>query len=105
MNRAAGSAVTDPAAALFTMAVAAQLAGLHPQTLRSYERHGLLHPARTDGRTRRYSAADVATAQRIAELSTVGMSMHGVALVLVLEAEIRRLRTELDALTATTPGR
>ena len=85
-------------AAVFTIAVAAELTGLHPQTLRAYERQGLLSPVRTTGGARRYDAAQVRTAQRCAELSMLGMSVAGMALVLALEAENARLHSELSAL-------
>jgi MerR family transcriptional regulator, heat shock protein HspR len=84
--------------ALFAMSVAAELCGLHPQTLRTYERRGLLNPSRTAGGTRRYSEADLALIRRISELSTIGMSLEGIELVLSLETELDTLRGELARL-------
>jgi MerR family transcriptional regulator/heat shock protein HspR len=76
--------------------VAAELAGVHPQTLRIYERKGLLDPARTGGGNRRYSEADIAHLQRIQQLTAVGLNLEGVRRVIALEAEIGRLRAELE---------
>jgi len=78
--------------------VAADLAGMHPQTLRIYERRGLLQPARTRGGDRRYSDADIARLRRIAELTAEGMNVEGIRRVMALEAEVRRLRDEVDRL-------
>lgn len=83
--------------AVYVISVAAELAGVHPQTLRIYERKGLLDPARTPGGSRRYSDDDIALLQRITELTEAGLNLAGVQRVLELEAEVDRLRTELDA--------
>jgi len=83
--------------AVYVISVAAELAGLHPQTLRIYERKGLLDPARTGGGSRRYSDADIALLRRIQELTAEGLNLAGVQKVLQLEAEIRRLKDELAA--------
>ena len=74
------------------ISVAAELAGVHPQTLRIYERKGLVDPARTPGGSRRYSDADIALLQRIQELTNEGLNLAGVKRVLELEAELDRLR-------------
>jgi MerR family transcriptional regulator/heat shock protein HspR len=71
------------------------LAGVHPQTLRIYERRGLVEPARTQGGSRRYSEADIELLRRIQELTDQGLNLAGVQRVLELEAEILRLRREL----------
>jgi MerR family transcriptional regulator/heat shock protein HspR len=91
--------------ALYVISVAAELAGVHPQTLRIYERKGLLAPARTSGRSRRYSERDIALLRRIQELTTDGVSLAGVQKVLALEDElcaahdrIAHLERRLDAL-------
>ena len=84
--------------AVYVISVAAELAGLHPQTLRIYERKGLLDPARTGGGSRRYSEADIARLQRIQELTTEGLNLAGVKRVLELEEEARRLHAELERL-------
>lgn len=86
--------------AVYVISVAAELAGVHPQTLRIYERKGLLDPARTGGGSRRYSDADISRLQRIQELTTEGLNLAGVKRVLELEEEARRLQGELDRLTA-----
>jgi MerR family transcriptional regulator/heat shock protein HspR len=82
--------------AVYVISVAAELAGVHPQTLRIYERKGLLDPARTGGGNRRYSEADIAHLRRIQELTAVGLNLEGVRRVLALEGEIVRLQTELE---------
>jgi len=84
-----------PEQAVYVISVAAELAGMHPQTLRIYERRGLLDPARTSGGNRRYSAADVDLLLRIAQLTTDGLNLAGVKRVLALEAEVSRLEAEL----------
>ncbi|HEY4377122.1 MAG TPA: helix-turn-helix transcriptional regulator [Acidimicrobiales bacterium] len=83
-------------AAVYIISVAAELAGVHPQTLRIYERKGLLDPARTAGGSRRYSDADIDLLRRIQELTSDGLNLAGVQRVLELEADIRQLRDELE---------
>ena len=75
--------------ALYIISVAAELAGVHPQTLRIYERKGLLEPARTSGRSRRYSDEDIELLRRIQELTNEGISLVGVQRILALEADLR----------------
>ena len=82
--------------AVYVISVAAELAGMHPQTLRIYERRGLVTPARTQGGNRRYSDKDIEVLQRIAELTAEGMNLEGIRRVMALEAENSRLRDELD---------
>lgn len=82
--------------AVYVISVAAELAGVHPQTLRIYERKGLLDPARTVGGSRRYSERDIAQLQRIQMLTNAGLNLEGVRRVLELEAEVDRLRAELE---------
>lgn len=81
--------------AVYVISVAAELAGMHPQTLRIYERRGLVNPARTQGGNRRYSDADIEQLQRISDLAEQGMNLEGIRRVLELEAENARLRDEL----------
>ena len=88
----------DHGRALYVISVAAELAGVHPQTLRIYERKGLVDPARTAGGSRRYSDADIAQLRRIQELTTDGLNLAGVQKVLALESEIATLRAQLDEL-------
>ena len=83
--------------AVYIISVAAELAGVHPQTLRIYERKGLVDPARTAGGSRRYSEDDIEQLRRIQELTNEGLNLAGVQRVLELEAEIARLRAQLDA--------
>jgi MerR family transcriptional regulator/heat shock protein HspR len=80
---------------VYVISVAAELAGVHPQTLRIYERKGLLDPARTAGGNRRYSDFDLDRLRRIAELTDEGLNLAGVRRVLELEAEISHLEAEL----------
>ncbi len=83
--------------AVYVISVAAELAGVHPQTLRIYERKGLVDPARTGGGSRRYSDEDINLLRRIQQLTTDGLNLAGVKRVLELEAELVRLEAELDA--------
>jgi MerR family transcriptional regulator/heat shock protein HspR len=84
--------------AVYVISVAAELSGMHPQTLRNYERVGLLRPARTQGGNRRYSQADIARLHRIAELVDIGMNLEGIRHVLDLEAQNAELRNEVAVL-------
>ncbi len=82
--------------ALYVISVAAELAGVHPQTLRIYERKGLLEPTRTPGGSRRFSDLDLARLRRIQELTNAGLNLEGVRRVLELETEILRLENQID---------
>ena len=82
--------------AVYVISVAAELAGLHPQTLRIYERRGLVLPARTQGGNRRYSDDDIEVLRRIAELADQGLNLEGIKRVMSLEAENAYLRSELE---------
>jgi MerR family transcriptional regulator/heat shock protein HspR len=82
--------------AVYVISVAAELAGVHPQTLRIYERKGLLDPARTGGGSRRYSDRDIDQLRRIQELTTEGLNLAGVKRVLELEAQLARVARELE---------
>ena len=84
--------------AVYVISVAAEIAGVHPQTLRIYERRGLLQPARTSGGNRRYSNADIRRLQRIADLANTGMNLEGIRQVIELESEVIRLRHEVEQL-------
>jgi MerR family transcriptional regulator/heat shock protein HspR len=88
----------DDQRALYIISVAAELAGVHPQTLRIYERKGLIEPSRTEGRSRRYSDRDIALLQRIQELTNDGVSLAGVRRILELEAELAGLRSRVAAM-------
>jgi MerR family transcriptional regulator/heat shock protein HspR len=82
--------------AVYVISVAAELAGVHPQTLRVYERKGLLDPARTLGGSRRYSERDIERLRHIQALTNAGINLEGVKRILELEAEVDRLKGELD---------
>lgn len=81
--------------AVYVISVAAELAGVHPQTLRIYERKGLLEPARTQGGSRRYSDSDIAMLRRIQDLTDDGLNLAGVKRVMELEARIADLEDQL----------
>jgi MerR family transcriptional regulator/heat shock protein HspR len=89
-----GFRVADDAP-VYAISVAAQLAGLHPQTLRQYDRLGLVTPTRVGGRNRLYSANDIALLREIADLSAQGLSLEGIRRILVLQAEVAMLRRRL----------
>jgi len=80
---------------VYVISVAAELAGVHPQTLRIYERRGLLDPARTHGGSRRYSQRDIDRLRRIHALTEAGLNLAGVKAVMDLEDEVERLRSQL----------
>ncbi len=92
----------DPRRGMFSISVAAELSGLHPQTLRSYEREGLLDPVRSAGQTRRYSPRDIDRLREISTLTAAGLNLAGVRLVLELQQETRRLQAEIDRLRELT---
>jgi len=99
----------DADQAVYVISVAAELTGMHPQTLRIYERKGLLDPSRTSGGSRRFSERDLERLRHIQELTATGLNLEGVRRVLQLETELARLRAEmaevraqaLDAVAAT----
>lgn len=97
---------------LFAIAIASELSGLHPQTLRQYDRMGLVSPKRTAGQSRRYSMRDVTQLREIARLSAEGVSLEGIRRVLDLENHVEELEfriRELERALAdellTRPGR
>ncbi len=97
---------------LFAIAIASELSGLHPQTLRQYDRLGLVSPKRTAGQSRRYSMRDVSQLREIARLSAEGVSLEGIRRVLELEnhveeleARVRELERALADELLTRPGR
>ncbi len=83
---------------VYVISVAAELAGVHPQTLRIYERRGLLDPARTGGGSRRYSQRDIDRLRRIQELTESGLNLAGVKRVMELEEEVARLQAQMNQL-------
>ena len=102
----------DETRPILTISMAAELAGMHPQTLRQYDRLGLVQPGRTPGQSRRYSLRDVVKLREVQRLSTEGLSLEGIRRVLDLEDAVIALRTRVrelesalaDALLAQ-PGR
>lgn len=93
--------------ALYVISIAAELAGVHPQTLRVYERKGLVQPHRTEGNTRRYSEEDIQRLRRIQALTNEGLNLAGVMRVIELEQEMERMKArheqalgELDRMRA-----
>jgi MerR family transcriptional regulator/heat shock protein HspR len=97
---------------VFVISVAAELAGMHPQTLRQYDRLGLVSPSRTPGKSRRYSMRDVAKLQEIARLGAEGVSLEGIRRILELEDQvgvltgrIRELESALSDELLNRPGR
>jgi MerR family transcriptional regulator/heat shock protein HspR len=82
--------------AVYVISVAAELTGVHPQTLRIYERKGLLDPSRTSGGSRRFSDADLSRLRRIQQLTATGLNLEGVRRVIELEQELEEVRAELD---------
>ena len=97
---------------VFVISVAAELAGMHPQTLRQYDRLGLVSPSRTPGKSRRYSMRDVAKLQEISRLGAEGVSLEGIRRILELEDQvgvltgrIRELEAALSDELLNRPGR
>ncbi|HEX6844127.1 MAG TPA: MerR family transcriptional regulator, partial [Actinomycetota bacterium] len=88
----------DEERAVYIISVAAELAGVHPQTLRIYERKGLIEPARTQGRSRRYSENDIALLRRIQELTNEGVSLVGVRKIIDLETDLARAQARIREL-------
>lgn len=83
---------------VYVISVAAELAGMHPQTLRIYERRGLVNPGRTTGGNRRYTEADIARLRRIAQLAAEGLNLEGIRMVMQLEDEVADLRRQVAEL-------
>lgn len=95
----------DPYAPIFVISVAAELAEMHPQTLRQYDRLGIVSPSRQSGRQRRYSQRDVEMLREVQRLSKDGVSLEGIRRILDLENQVAALRsrvTELQAELANT---
>lgn len=100
MGRRPGAAPPGPDAAVFVISVAAELTGLHPQTLRTYERLGLITPGRTGGGGRRYSPRDIERLREIAELTSAGIGIEGVRRILDLENRLAALSARNEELVA-----
>jgi len=84
---------------VYVISVFAEIAGVHPQTLRNYERSGLLNPLRTSGGSRRFSDADLAALRRIQELTSAGVNLEGVKRIMALEAELAAREERLAVAT------
>lgn len=87
-----------PEAKVFVISVAAELSGLHPQTLRSYDRLGIVEPGRTDGGGRRYSLRDIELLREVARLTAEGLGLEGVKQVIELKNEVDGLRQRVAEL-------
>jgi MerR family transcriptional regulator/heat shock protein HspR len=106
MNRDKG----DEELALYVISVAAELSGLHPQTLRQYDRIGLVSPLRAQGRGRRYSLRDIALLRNVSRMVGEGINLAGIKRIIELESvmsnmaiEVAKLRIEVDALLESNP--
>lgn len=102
-HRAAFSPRSD--APVYAISIAAELAGLHPQTLRQYDRAGLVVPTRVAGRNRLYSGQDISRLREVAQLSAEGLSLEGIRRVLELQAEVHELRRRLEEFRAEATSR
>lgn len=110
MNKNPEQPEIDDEAGLYVISVAAELSGLHPQTLRQYDRLGLVSPNRTEGRNRRYSLRDIASLRMVQRLVGEGINHAGVKRIIELETavanmaiEVAQLRIEVDALLTDNP--
>ena len=99
-HRTPSGRIPEPDKAVYVISVAAELTGLHPQTLRAYERMGLIAPSRTGGGGRRYSARDVELLRAIAGLTAQGTGIEGVRRILELEHRVDALRARNEELLA-----
>ena len=106
MNRDKG----DEELALYVISVAAELSGLHPQTLRQYDRIGLVSPSRAQGRGRRYSLRDIALLRNVSRMVGEGINLAGIKRIIELESvmsnmaiEVAKLRIEVDVLLESNP--
>jgi len=106
MNRDEG----DEELALYVISVAAELSGLHPQTLRQYDRIGLVSPSRAQGRGRRYSLRDIALLRNVSRMASEGINLAGIKKIIELESamsnmaiEVAKLRIEVDSLLESNP--
>lgn len=90
----------DDATPVYAISVAAQIAGLHPQTLRQYDRLGLVSPGRTGGRNRLYSLRDIERLREVSRLSSDGVNLAGIQRILELQTEVDMLRSQVGTLLA-----
>ena len=101
---------SDEELALYVISVAAELSGLHPQTLRQYDRIGLVSPSRAQGRGRRYSLRDIALLRNVSRMVSEGINLAGIKKIIELESamsnmaiEVAKLRIEVDSLLESNP--
>ncbi len=107
INQSGSAATPSGDRGVYGISVAAELSGVAVQSLRLYERHGLLRPARSDGGTRRYSADDIARLRRISDLVEAGVNLAGIGRILDLEddnAELQAVNRAIGARKKTAPG-
>jgi MerR family transcriptional regulator, heat shock protein HspR len=95
----------DDDAPVFAISIAAQIAGLHPQTLRQYDRLGLVSPERLGGRNRLYSLRDVGRLREVSQLSADGVNLAGIQRILALQAELERARAALERIERDAAAR
>jgi MerR family transcriptional regulator/heat shock protein HspR len=105
MNDRNDGAANGPERAVYIISVAAELAGVHPQTLRIYEQKGLVRPHRTRGNTRRYSEADIDRLRRVQRLTQDGVNLAGVKRILAMEEELQRMRRRIAQLETSLENR
>ena len=112
MTQTPGNSEHDDEAAVYVISIAAELSGLHPQTLRQYDRLGLVSPGRASGRGRRYSLRDIALLRNVQRLIGEGINHAGIKRIIDLESavanmaiEVAKLRIEVDALIDANPPR
>ena len=105
------NSLPDDDQAVYVISIAAELSGMHPQTLRQYDRMGLVSPGRASGRGRRYSLRDIASLRNIQRLVSDGINLAGIKRIMELESavanmalEVAKLRTEVDSLLKATPA-
>ena len=105
MNDRNEGAANGPERAVYIISVAAELAGVHPQTLRIYEQKGLVRPHRTRGNTRRYSEADIDRLRRVQRLTQDGVNLAGVKRILAMEEDLQEMRRRIAQLEASLENR
>lgn len=94
--------MVDMSGALFTIRIASETTRLHPQTIRMYERKGLITPARSDGGTRMYSVKDIELLEEIHHLSDLGVGIEGISMILEMREHINRLEKQIEKLTKSS---
>ena len=110
MSSDSQSSIPDDDAGVYVISVAAEISGMHPQTLRQYDKLGLVSPSRTEGRNRRYSLRDIALLRAVQKLVGEGINHAGIKRIIELESamanlsvEVAQLRIEVDALLKENP--